>query len=132
MTFQMNQGQSVQVAGSPVTAQLDANGNPVPSKATLSSPAYQSSDPTVFTLAADPSAPLGAIIVSVGPGSATLTESATATEPDGTTTEKITGSATIIIAVIPPPPPPPAVALVMSFGNPFPTPPAPPPPPAKV
>jgi hypothetical protein len=115
---------TVTVIGSPVTAQLDANGNPIASKATLSSPAYTSSDPTIFSVTApDPAAPLGAILTAVATPpagttvSATLTEIATATEPDGTTTEKIQGVATIVIAA-PAVVPPPAAALVFTFGTP--------------
>ena len=113
-------GQSEQVIGSPVTAAGD------PSKATLFGVAYSSSDPTIFTVAPDPAVPNGAIMSGLAAGTATLTETAIATEPDGTTTEKITGVATIIITAAPPPPPAPAAALVFTFGNPFPTPPAPP------
>ena len=102
----------VTVIGSPV----DANGNP--SGAKLSSVSYTSSDPTVFTVAPDPTVPNGAVITAVAPGSATLTESATATEPDGTTTETIQGVATIILTAAPPPPPPPAAGLVFTFGIP--------------
>jgi hypothetical protein len=112
-------GQSVPVIGSPVTAQLDPSGNPIASLATLSNTAYTSSGPTVFTVAPDPSTPNGAIITSVGAGTATLTETATATEPDGTTTEQIQGVATIVVTTTAPPPPPVASALVFTFGAPF-------------
>lgn len=103
---------------SPITA----IGSPVlsdgvtPSLATLSNTVYGSSDPTVFTVSADPSTTNGAIITAVGVGSATLTETATATEPDGTTTEQIQGVATITVNAAPPPPPPPAAGLVFTFG----------------
>ena len=112
MTFTMLATQSVPVVGSPVKA------DGTPSTATLSNTSYASSDSTVFTVAADPSTPNGAIVTGVAAGSATLTESATATEPDGTTTEVITGSATIVLTAAPPPPPAPAAALVFAFGNP--------------
>ena len=115
MTFTMLANQSVSAIGSPVLAQLDANGNPIPSKATLSNAVYASSDETVFTVAADPNVTNGAIVTGVAAGSATLTEKATATEPDGTTTEVITGSATIVLTAVAPPPPPPAAALVFTF-----------------
>lgn len=121
MNFSMLSTESVPVIGSPVTAQLDASGNPIPSKATLSSVSYSSSDSTVFTVAADPNTPNGAIITAVGVGTATLTEVATATEPDGSTTEKIQGVATIVITIAPPPPPPPAASIVFTFGTPSPT-----------
>jgi len=109
---------TVPVIGSPVIAD-----GVTPSKATLSSVSYTSSDPTVFTVAADPATPNGAIITAVAnppagtTASATLTETATATEPDGTTTEVITGTATIILSA-PPVVPPVAAALVFTFGTP--------------
>ncbi len=114
-------GQSEQVIGSPVKA------DGTPSTATLSSVSYTSSDPTIFTVGPDSAVPNGAIMSGLAAGTATLTETAIATEPDGTTTEKISGVATIIITAAPPPPPEPAAALTFTFGNPFPTPPAPPP-----
>lgn len=120
MQFSMQAKQSVPVIGSPVTAQVDASGNPISSSATLSNVNYTSSDPTVFTVAADPGRPNGAIITGVGPGTATLTETATATEPDGTTTEQIQGVATIVLTAAPPPPPPPAASIVFTFGTPTP------------
>lgn len=106
---------TVPVIGSPVKA----DGSP--SRATLSSVSYASSDSSVFTVASDPNVPNGGIITAVAnppegtAASATLTETATATEPDGTTTETITGSATIIISL---PPAAPAAALVFTFGTP--------------
>lgn len=109
------QPSTVTVIGSPVKA----DGSP--SRATLSSVSYASSDESVFTVASDPNVPNGGIITAVGNPpegttvSATLTETATATEPDGTTTETITGTATIILSV---PPAAPAAALVFTFGTP--------------
>lgn len=106
---------TVTVIGSPVKA----DGTPSPAK--LSGVSYTSSDSTVFTVAADPNVPNGAIITAVAnpvqgtTASATLTETATATEPDGTTTETITGTVTIIIAL---PPVAPAAAIVFTFGTP--------------
>ena len=102
----------ITVIGSPVISD-----GVTPSKATLSNTSYVSSDPTVFTVAADPATPNGAIITAVGVGAATLTETATATEPDGTTTEQIQGVATITVNAAPPPPPPPAAGLVFTFGT---------------
>lgn len=113
MQFSLLNTQSVSVIGAP----LDGNGNP--SKAVLSGISYTSSDPTVFTVAADPNVPNGAIITAVGAGTATLTEVATATEADGTTTEQIQGVATIVITTAPPPPPPVAASLTFTFGTPF-------------
>jgi len=101
-------GQTCSVVGSPV----DASGNP--SSAALSAQNYVSSDPTIFTVASDPSTPGGSIITAVGAGSATLTETATATETSGAT-ESIQGVATLIITAAPPPPPPPAASLVFTF-----------------
>ena len=116
MQFTLVQGQSASVIGSPVNAAGGA------SSATLSGTSYTSSDPTVFTVTADPNTPNGAIITSVGAGTATLTETATATEPDGTTTEQIQGVATIVVTTAPPPPPPVAASLVFTFGTPYATP----------
>lgn len=112
MQFSMLSTQRVSVIGSPVNASGDA------SSATLSNVTYSSSDSTVFTVSADPSTPNGAIITGIGVGTATLTEAATATEPDGTTTETIQGVATIVLTAAPPPPPPVAASLVFTFGTP--------------
>jgi hypothetical protein len=105
------------VIGSPVIAD-----GVTPSQATLSGCSYTSSDPTVFTVAPSATVPNGAVITVVGPGSAALTETATATEPNGTTTEQIQGVATIVVAAAPPPPLPPAASLVFTFGLPSTTP----------
>jgi len=111
MTFTLAPGQSVPVSVSPV----DAAGNP--SKANLSGVSITTADATIFTVAADPSDPNGAIVTAVAEGSATITATATATEPDGTTTEQIQGVATIIVTAAPPAP---AAALVFTFGTPTP------------
>lgn len=122
ITEPLVQGQSVSYSVSPVKADGTA------STATLAPVTFTSSDESVFTVAADPAnQPNGAIITSVGPGSATVNSTTTATEPDGTTTETITGADTVVVTAAPPPPPGPAVALVGSFGTPFPTPPPNPP-----
>lgn len=124
MTFSMpslnasGQHSTVTVIGSPVQAD-----GVTPSQATLSTQTYVSSDETIFTVAADPSVPGGAIITALAQPdtgvsvSATLTETALATELDGTTTETIQGLATIIING-PPVVIPPAAALVFTFGTP--------------
>lgn len=112
MQFTMLANQKVSVIGTPV----DGNGNP--SKATLTGQSYTSSDSTIFTVSPDPNVPGGAIITGVAPGTATLTETAVATEPDGTTTEKVQGVATIVLTAAPPPPPPVAAALTFTFGTP--------------
>ena len=109
---------TVTVIGSPVLAD-----GITPSSAKLSSPSYASADSTVFTVAPDPATPNGAILTAVGnpaPGtsiSALLTETATATEPDGKTTEVITGTATVVLST-PAAPPAAAAALVFTFGTP--------------
>lgn len=110
---------SVSVIGFP----LDANLNKSP--ASLSQQQYSSSDPTIFSVTPDPNTPGGAIITCVATPaagqsvSATLTENATATEPDGTTTEQITGSITIVLnGPGAPPPPPPAASIGFTFGTP--------------
>ena len=105
-------GQTVSAIGSPVDV------NDKPSAATLSATVYTSSDTTIFTVAPDPATPNGAIITAVGAGSATLTETATATEPDGATTEQIQGVDTIVVSAVPPPPPLPAVKLTFTYGTP--------------
>jgi hypothetical protein len=102
---------TVSVIGSPVKA------DGTPSTAVLSSCVYTSSDPTVFTVAADPATPNGAIITAVAPGTATLTETATGTEGSGAT-EALQGVASIIVTAAPPPPPAPAASLVFTFGTP--------------
>lgn len=79
--------QSVNEMGVPV----DANGNQT--TATLSGIALSSSDPTIFTVSADPNAPGGGIITGVAAGTATLTQ--TATPSDGTA--QISGSLTVTI-----------------------------------
>jgi len=111
-------GFSVQVSGKPVQAD-----GTTPSTATLSNIVFASSDPAVFTVAPDPTVAGGGIVAAIGAGSATLTMTALATEPDGTTTETITGSATVIVTPTIPTPGV-AAALVLSFGTPFPTPPS--------
>jgi hypothetical protein len=113
-------GFSVQVSGKP--KQADQSDSP----AKLSLVSFTSSDPAVFTVAPDPTVDGGGIVTSVGPGSATLIESATATEPDGTTTNVITGSATVVVS---PAVPVPGIAtsIELTFGTPFPTPPTTPP-----
>lgn len=113
VTFSMLATQKVSVTGSPVLAD-----GLTPSAAVLSSVLYTSSDPSIFTVIPDPNVPNGAIITGVSAGTATLTETATATEPDGTTTESIQGVATIVLTVAPPPPPPPAASIVFTFGAP--------------
>lgn len=91
-----------------------------PSKATLSASEYSSSDATIFTVDPDPATPGGAIITAVATPAESesvqgvLTEKATATEPDGTTTEQVMGTANIIIAT----PAAPASGIEFVFGSP--------------
>lgn len=113
VTFSMLATEKVTVIGSPVIAD-----GQTPSAAVLSAVLYTSSDPAIFIVTPDPAVPNGAIITGVAAGTATLTETATATEPDGTTTESIQGVATIVLTVAPPPPPPPAASIVFTFGTP--------------
>jgi uncharacterized protein YjdB len=104
-------GQSVSAVVSPVIAD-----GVTPSQATLSGVSFTSSDPTVGTVAGDPNVPAGCVITGLGaPGSFIVTASATATEPDGTTTEVITGAVTVILST---PGPAPAAALVFTFAAP--------------
>jgi hypothetical protein len=111
MTFTMLPTQNVSAVISPVQAD-----GTTPSLATLSAQTYTSSDPSVLTAVQDPTNPNAVIVTGLGvAGSAIVTATATATEPDGTTTEVITGAVTVILAV---PPPAPAAALIFTFGTP--------------
>lgn len=105
----LNPGQSVSFTVSPV----DAQGNP--SHATLSAVSFASADPTVFTVVPDPNTPNGGIVTAVGAGSAVITATATATEPDGVTTEQVSGTDTVNVLSTPPPP---AAGLSFSWGTP--------------
>jgi hypothetical protein len=109
MTFTLAAGQSVPFTVTPIKADGTA------SNATLSALAFVSSDPTIFTVALDPATPNGGILSAVAGGTAILTGTATATEPDGTTTEQITGAVTIAVATVAPAP---AAALQFVFGTP--------------
>lgn len=95
---------------------LDAAGNP--SKATLSGLSFTTSDPAVFTVAPDTTNPLRGIATAgtppVSPDAAVLTATGTATEPDGTTTEQVTGTDTVTVITTPPPPPP-AASLAITW-----------------
>lgn len=97
-----------------VASPAKADGSP--SKAVLSGLTFTSSDPTIFTVAPDPTTPNGAVVTAVAQsGTATLSATATATEPDGKTTESISGSADISIAAAAPAP---AASLTLTFGTP--------------
>ena len=118
MPATLNPGQTVSFTVAPVNAQGG------PSTATLSNLSFATSDATVFSVAPDPNNANGGIVTAltpaVTPDAAVLTASATATEPDGVTTESITGSDTVTVVTTPPPPPPPPVAasLAITFGTP--------------
>lgn len=116
MTSTLAPGQSAPFRIKPIKGDLS------PSLASLSNPSFQSSDPAVFTVAIDPANPndggiLTALSTAPPNANAVLTGSATATEPDGTTTEQINGVVQIIVAT---PAPAPAAALVFEFGTPTP------------
>jgi hypothetical protein len=118
MPVTLNPGQTVTFSVSPLNAQGG------PSSATLSNLIFTSSDPTVFTVASDPNNALGGIVTAltpaVTPDAAALTATALATEPDGVTTESISGTDTVTVVTVPPPPPPPPVAasLAITWGTP--------------
>ena len=115
MTFTMLPTQQVSAVVSPVQAD-----GTTPSTATLSAQTYTSSDPSVLTAVQDSTNPSAVIITGLGvAGSAIITATATATEPDGTTTEVITGAVTVILAGAAPGV---AAALVFTFGTPTPAP----------
>ncbi len=86
-----------------------------PSTAVLSAASFASSDPTVFTVAAD-----GVTVVSVGAGTASITGTCTATEADGTVhTISMATPDTVTVTAAPPPPAPQATSFGVAFGTPF-------------
>lgn len=99
-----------------------------PSSAVLTNLSLSTSDVNVFTVTPDTTNAGGWIIVSVNPGSATVTGTATATETDGTVHQIPLTPDTVTVTPAPPPPTPPAVAFGLVYGTPFQTPTAPPPP----
>ncbi len=115
MNVSLAPGQSVPFTVSPVIA----NGSP--SNATLSKVSFTTDDAAVATVAADPSTPNGGILTATAAAviaaTTNLHATATATEPDGKTTEQIQG---IIQVVIAQPVVAPATALVFTFGTPTP------------
>lgn len=117
-------GQTVQVTGL-VTVDLNSK----PTNGVVKSDSFTTSDPTIFTIAPDPTNPLGQILTAVAPGSATLGTLASGTESDGTTPfTNVPGSATIVVAGKPNP----TVGVLINFGTPTDAPPAPPNPPGVV
>jgi uncharacterized protein YjdB len=111
MSVTLNVGQTVSFTVAPLTA------SGAPSSATLSNLSFTSSDPTIFTVVPDPANPNGGIVTSVAAGSGTITAAATATEPDGVTTEQITGTDTVNVSAVAPPP---AASLGFTWGTPTP------------
>lgn len=118
MSVSLQVGQSVSaVASHPII------GDGAPSSAVLSNVSLSTGDVNVFTVSADPNVENGFIVVSVNPGSAQISGTATATELDGTAHTISLTPDTITVTEVPPPPPPPAVAFGLVFGAPFVTPP---------
>lgn len=97
-------------------------GDGTPSSAVLSNVLISTSDVNVFTVGLDPATENGFIIVSVNPGTAQITGTATATELDGTVHQITLTPDTVTVTAAPPPPAPPAVAFGLVFGTPFLTP----------
>jgi hypothetical protein len=119
MLVSLTPGQIAKATVSPT-----AKGNP--SQATLTEISFVSGDPTVFTVIPDPAVPTGCIITGVGSGTAlqaSITANALATEPNGTTTEQISGSDVVACSLLPPPPPV-ADGLVFTLTTTTPVPPA--------
>jgi hypothetical protein len=113
MSATLQVGQSVSaVASHPII------GDGTPSSAVLSNVSLSTGDVNVFTVSADPNVENGFIVVSVNPGSAQITGTATATELDGTTHQIPLTPDTITVIVAPPPPPPPATSFGLVFGTP--------------
>ncbi len=101
---------------------VSATAQGAPSTATLSALSATMSDPT-FSVTPDPASPNNRIIVTapatLPPGlqtdAATVTVNATATEPDGVTTESVSGVDTVTVNAVVPPPPPPADGLGITW-----------------
>jgi hypothetical protein len=117
MPVSLNPGQTVNFTVAPINAQGG------PSTATLGPLTFATSDPTVFSVAQDPNNVNGGIVTALTPATtpdaAALTVTALATEPDGVTTETISGTDTVTVVAVPPPPPPPPVAasLAITWGT---------------
>jgi hypothetical protein len=113
MPVQLTPGQTVGFTVAPLNAQGGA------SSATLSNLSFTTSDATVFTVAPDPNNANGGIVTALNPAvlpdAAAITATATATEPDGVTTETISGTDTVTVNSAAPPPPPPPVAASLAF-----------------
>lgn len=80
---------------------VDALGNPA--QGTLTNVQYTSSDSAIVAFTADPNNPLGALMNQVGPGAATISVTADATEPDGHV-HQVSGSDSVMIAAAAVPP----------------------------
>src|SRR5262249_26089933 len=108
MDFTMKFDQTVNFS----IAAVDAAGNPA--KAVLTDVAFSSSDPSIFTVAADPANPMGGVLSGAAVGSAVLSGVATATEVDGVV-HQVGGTANITLT----PDNPPAASLVFTFSTPL-------------
>lgn len=115
MQTSLQVGQTQGVTPSPTY--IDASGNVQPGTAVLSLPFYVSSDPTIFTIAADPANVNGAIITGVAAGTATMSAKFTGTEINGVT-ESLQGVATVTVTAVPPPPPPVSTGIAFAFAPP--------------
>lgn len=89
---------------------VDAGG--AAAQATLSDVTYTSSDSSIVSLAPNPDSASGVLMSSIGVGTATVSSSAVATEPDGFS-HIVTGSETVVVEAAPAPP---ADHLVLVFG----------------
>lgn len=103
--------QQVSIVAYPVS---DASGTHSP--ATLAHFSTLNSNANVMSVTTDPANPAGVIITAVGPGKATLTVIAQATEPDGVTTEQVQGTVAVTVTL----PVPVAKALMFTIGTPVP------------
>lgn len=96
-------------------APADGSTPPNPAQGTLSNAVFTSSNPLIFTVAADPTNPLGAIVTGVAPGTANLLVTALATEPDAST-HQVSDSAQIVLTAVAPP----VAGFIFTFGTPTP------------
>lgn len=94
-------------------------GDGTPSSAVLTNPVLSTSDSNVFTIIPDPNNPNGVVLVSVSPGTATISGTCTATRADGTLYTIPMTEDTITVTAAPPPPEADAVSFGMVFGEPF-------------
>jgi len=112
MTFTLAAGQESLFTVAPLLAD-----GVTPSTATLSSLAFNTAGPFVVKTSVNPNS--GIIQCPAGTATAatdTLTGTATATEPDGVTTEQISGTVSLVAGPGTTPPPPVAASLGFTFG----------------